>query len=221
MVSFLTVILSTCLQLTWRSGGSVQSDSIYLLKPPKLLSPLLPVLAWLFIVKLSLLALLRLSVIDFKVINCSVCLIFKAPKSAHITPLLYDPHWLRQQLDSVQNSSHLLPHCLWCSSSILSQIFHVHRIGRRTKGERFFQFSIHWTCECDLENSSSLCQAFVFTLLTYLSQNWKPISSLLHIDLSFSSHWTNPSSVIHVFVVCVHACMFDETSIYILMSALT
>ena len=39
MVSFLTVTLSTCLQVTWRSGGSVQSDSIFLLKPPKLLSP--------------------------------------------------------------------------------------------------------------------------------------------------------------------------------------
>ena len=29
-----------------------------------------------------------------RVISCSVRLIFKAPKSAHITPLLYDLHWL-------------------------------------------------------------------------------------------------------------------------------
>ena len=29
-----------------------------------------------------------------RVISCSARLIFKAPKSAHITPLLYDLHWL-------------------------------------------------------------------------------------------------------------------------------
>ena len=29
-----------------------------------------------------------------RVINCSACLIFKVPKSAHITPFLYDLHWL-------------------------------------------------------------------------------------------------------------------------------
>ena len=29
-----------------------------------------------------------------RVISCSVRLIFKAPRSAHITPLLYDLHWL-------------------------------------------------------------------------------------------------------------------------------
>ena len=28
------------------------------------------------------------------VINCSAHLIYKAPKSAHITPLLFDLHWL-------------------------------------------------------------------------------------------------------------------------------
>ena len=37
--------------------------------------------------------------------------------------------------------------------------------------------SVHWTC--NLELSSSLCQAFVFTLL---SQNWKPISSHVQPD---------------------------------------
>ena len=41
--------------------------------------------------------------------------------------------------------------------------------------------SIHRTC--DLELSSYLCQAFIFTLLC---QNWKPTSSLLPTGLSFS-----------------------------------
>ena len=70
--------------------------------------------------------------------------------------------------------------------------------------------SIHWTC--DLELSSSLCQAFVFTCL---GQNWKPVSSLLHTDLSFSSHCTSQSPVMHVLVVCVCVCVCvcDEISL--------
>ena len=71
--------------------------------------------------------------------------------------------------------------------------------------------SIHQTR--DLELSSSLCQAFIFTLL---SQNWKPTSSLLHTDLSFFSHATNPPPAMHVFgvcVCCVWACM--RMSVYV------
>ena len=49
-----------------------------------------------------------------RVINCSAHLIYKASKSAHIIPLLF----AYQQPDSIQNSSHLLPHYLWYSSSI-------------------------------------------------------------------------------------------------------
>ena len=53
---------------------------------------------------------------------------------------------------------------------------------------------------------------FVWMVLNHLhplllSQNWKPISSLLHTDLSFSSHCTNPSPVMHVFVVCMCVCV--------------
>ena len=50
---------------TWRSGGSVQSDSIFLLKPPKLSFPLL-FSPGLITIMLSLLALLRFSLIQFK-----------------------------------------------------------------------------------------------------------------------------------------------------------
>ena len=40
---------------------------------------------------------------------------------------------------------------------------------------------------CGLELSSSLCQAFFVTLFCFvLSENYKPTSSLLHTDLSFS-----------------------------------
>ena len=50
-----------------------------------------------------------------RVISCSARLLFQTPKSAHFTPLLYGLHW---QPDSIQNSSRLLPHCFWYSSSI-------------------------------------------------------------------------------------------------------
>ena len=52
-----------------------------------------------------------------RVIKCSTSLIGKASKSAHITPLRFQLA-TNQQPDSIQNSSHLLPHCLWYSSSI-------------------------------------------------------------------------------------------------------
>ena len=53
-----------------------------------------------------LLALLRFSLIKFRVIICSARLICKAPKSAHITPLR-SPLATNQQPDSIQNSSRL------------------------------------------------------------------------------------------------------------------
>ena len=71
----------------------VQSDRIFLLKLPELLFPRLFSLG-LIIAMLSLLALLRFSLIKSRVINCLAHLIYKAPKSAHITPLLFDLHWL-------------------------------------------------------------------------------------------------------------------------------
>ena len=54
------------------------------------------------------------------VINCSAHLICKSPKSAYITPLLFDLHWpiiTNQQPESIQNSSHCF-HIVWYSSSI-------------------------------------------------------------------------------------------------------
>ena len=50
-------------------------------------------LGWISVM-ISLLALLRLSQINFRVTNCSARLICKAPFSAHITPFLFELHWL-------------------------------------------------------------------------------------------------------------------------------
>ena len=52
-------------------------------------------------------------------IYCSARLFCKDPKSSPITPLLVDIHWLPvSSRIQILNSSHLLPHCLWYSSSI-------------------------------------------------------------------------------------------------------
>ena len=60
--------------------------------------------------------------------------------------------------------------------------------------------SVHWTC--NLELSSSLCQAFVFTLL---SQNWKPISSLVQPDwvILWQTHLVQcATNIAHTFKDC-------------------
>ena len=178
---------------TWRSGGSVQSDGIFLLKSPKLSFPLLSSLG-LMIVMLSLLDVLR----------CSARLIFKVPKSAHITPFLYDIHWLpissRIQYKIALICFHIvsgttppflseLLHLYSPSRSLRSaadiRIFRVRRKGRGTLRERSLRYigPVLW---------NSLCQAFVFTLL---SQNWKPSSAPLHTDLSFYQSITSNACV--------------------------
>ena len=113
-----------------------------------------------------------------RVINCSARLIFKVPKSAHITPFLYDLHWLpissRIQYKIALICFHIvsgtappylseLLHLYSPSRSLRSaadtRIFRVPRMGRRTLGERSLRYigPVLW---------NSLCQAFVFTLLS-------------------------------------------------------
>ena len=64
-----------------------------------------------------------------RVVSCSARLIFKVPKSAHITLILYDLHWLpvssriqkkkkKRKKREKKKSSHHLPNCFWYSSSI-------------------------------------------------------------------------------------------------------
>ena len=137
---------------------------------------------------------------------------------------------MNQQPDSVQivltcfqvagfsaNSSHLFPGCLWYSFSIFLRVaslyfpflsasgtwvLHVLRMGRRTMGERSFQFVGPVIC-----NSLPL-SVTVFSFPPHslaLSQNWKPTSS---------AHWSVVTSIFHqpitsnacIFVVCVCVC---------------
>ena len=144
--------------LVWRAGGSVQSDSIFLLKLPELISSLV------------------LSGLDYcsavfagspqvlldkiqRVINCSARLVYKAPKSAQMTPLLFDLHWLSInswiQYKTALTCSHIvsgtaplylseLLHLYSPSRSLRSaadtRIFRVPRVCRRTLWERSFQY---------------------------------------------------------------------------------
>ena len=156
--------------LTWRSGGSVKLDSIFRLKPPKLSLSLLNSLA-LIIVMLSLLALLRFLI----PINYSARLICKAPKSSHITPLLCDLHWLpissQIQYKIALICFHIVsgtapPHFFWLLNLtlllVLAQILGYFVFLGWAGGAGGEILSIHRSC--DLELSSSLCQAFIFTL---------------------------------------------------------
>ena len=72
--------------------------------------------------------------------------------------------------------------------------------------------SIHWTCS--LECFSSFCQAFIFTLL---SQNWKPVSSLLCTDLLFP-FFSFYKRVISNACIC-SACVIKWVYPYIFVSA--
>ena len=93
-----------------------------------------------------------------RVINCSARLIYKASKSAHNTPLLFDLHWLpissRIKYKIALTCSHIvsgtaplylsmLLHLYSPSRSLRSaldtRIFRVPRVCRRTLGERSFQ----------------------------------------------------------------------------------
>ena len=93
------------------------------------------------------------------VVNFSACLICKAPKSAHITPLLYDLYWLpirsRIQCKIALICFHIVSGTVppflsellhvWCASLSLqsasdTRIFRVPRMGKRTLWERSFQY---------------------------------------------------------------------------------
>ena len=94
-----------------------------------------------------------------RVIHCSARLIYKTSKSARITPLLFDLHWLpmnsRIQYKIALTCLHIicgtappylseLLHLYFPSPSLRSasdtRIFRVPRVCRRTLGERSFQY---------------------------------------------------------------------------------
>ena len=129
--------------------------------------------------------------------NCSACLIYKAPKSAHITPLLFDLHWLlisswiqyKIALTSFHTVSDTAPpylpellHLYSASRSLCSvsdvEMFRVPRVCKRTLGERSFL-------------SSFLCQACHVTLFQVKSENPPLLFCLLicHFLLFQATPW--------------------------------
>ena len=121
-----------------------------------------------------------------RVINCSARLIYKAPKSCHITPLLFDLHRLPTS-SRIQNKIALtcfhivsgtappylseLLHLYSPSRSLCSasgtRMFRVPRVCRRTLGERSFQHigPVIW--------NSFLFSDRHATALSYLKSNLK------------------------------------------------
>ena len=111
---------------------------------------------------------------------------------------LRSPLTTNQQPDSIQNSSHLLPHCLWYSSSIPrspscfnSTLLLVLFDQPRILGSSVCLWWAGGPWGRDPFNTSDLWSGPLFLSLSgirlhsLLSQNWKPTSSLLHADLSF------------------------------------
>ena len=99
-------------------------------------------------------------------------------------------HFLNNSRKSRQCNSH---------NCIHKAMLHMHFLNNSRKSRQ---------CNVDC---MPLCRAFVFTLL---SQNWKPISSPLHTDLSFYQPITSNACVCSVCVractcicVCVHVCV--------------
>ena len=123
------------------------------------------------------------------VIHCSARHIFKVPKSAHISPFLYDLHWLpissRIHYKIALICFHVvsgtappylseLLHLYSPSRSLRSaadtRIFRVPRMGRRTLGERSFQCNgpVIWnSLPLSVRHSSSL-SSFKSKLKTHL-----------------------------------------------------
>ena len=163
--------------LTWRSGGSVQSDSIFLLKPPKLSFPLSSSQG-LIILMLSLLALLRVFLIKFK--EWSTAHLATFSKFLNLPTVLFYftiSTGYQSQPDSIQNSSTLLPHCLWYSSSIPLRVTHLYspcsfRSASDTRASVFLGWAAGpWGRDpfntLDLWSGTPfLCQQFVFTLFS-------------------------------------------------------
>ena len=119
-----------------------------------------------------------------RVINCSARLIYKASKSAHITPLLFDLHW---QPDSIQNSSHLLPHYLWYSSSIPLRVASpLFSFSFSTFSLRYLDFSCPKGVQEDSwEEILSVYRTFHLELSSFLCQ-------ICHVTLLFQVKTENP-----------------------------
>ena len=160
-------------------------------------------------------------------VNFSAHLIYKAPKSAHITLLHFDLQWLLIssgiQYKVVLTCLHIvsgtalsylsellyfcsLSHSL-CSASD-TQIFHFPRVCSRTWGEILSVYRI-----CHLELSSFLSQTCHITLLFQVKTENSPLLFCLLIYHFLSSVSINPMTSMLMFLrcacvsVCVCMCM--------------
>ena len=160
-------------RLTWKSGASIQSDSIFFFKPTKVSAPVL-CSQGLIIVMPFFRALLRFTLIKFK--GWSAAQLTSAAESAHITPLLFDLHWL--PISSWIQCSHLLPHCLWYNSSILLWVASFLLTSLSLLSLRSSVFW-GWAGGPIVWNSLPLLVRHSSSFSS-LSQNQNPASSLLH-----------------------------------------
>ena len=118
-----------------------------------------------------------------RVINCSARLIFRTPKSAHIGPSLFDLHWLPISRRIEHKIALICFHTVSVTAPpYLSELLYLYSPSRSLRsasdipcskdGQEDLEgeiLSIQRTC--DLELSSCLCQAFVFTLLLNKTKN--------------------------------------------------
>ena len=166
-----------------------------------------------------------------RVINCSACLIFKVPKSAQITPFLYDLHWLpnsgRIQYKIALICFHIVsgtaPHTSlrYFISTLLLALFAQLQI---LASSMFLEWA-GGPWGRDLFNTLDLCSGTPFLSLSgiclhslLVSRNWK-LSLLLCILIC---HFTN--SYMYLWCVCVWGgggglhtcvcvCVCDEMSV--------
>ena len=158
-----------------------------------------------------------------RVINCSARLIYKASKSAHITPLLFDLHWLpissRIQYKIALTCFHIISgtappylsellHLYSPSRSLRSasdtRIFRVPRVWSGTVGERSFQCigPVIWnSLPFSVRHATSL-SSFKSKLKTHLF-----FFFCLLIYHFLSSVSIKPTTTMLVFLRCVCVCV--------------
>ena len=152
-------------------------------------------------------------------INCSARLAFKAPKSSHISLLIYDLHRLPISKRIHYTISLICFHIVsGTAPPYLSELLYIYSPSRSLRSASDIPcskdgqedpggeiLSIHRTC--DLELSSSLCQAFVSTLFLQVKTEHSSLLFCILISRFPTFHSTNPSPVMHVSGVCVCVCV--------------
>ena len=85
--------------------------------------------------------------------------------------------------------------------------WHNKHYWHETEAAMTQQTLLTWDRGCNDTTKGGLSSGWSFTRVVSYQRFAVSVSSLLHSDLSFSSHCTSPSPVTHVFLVCVCACV--------------